>query len=312
MRRFLATTPSLKWLSMTDRLAFAVLGPGGIGGLIAALLARRGDDVEVIAGEQTSREITARGIRVESQRFGDFTASVRAATQLAEPVDAVLVTVKATHLDEALQRVPASTLGQGLVIPFLNGFEHVAALRRVYGADRVVPATIKIESARVDAGVIRQTSPFAAIEIGSAASAVAEHLRLAGFDVRINDDEEAMLWDKFAILGPLALLTTAARANVGVIRNRHRDDLIALIDEVRSVAAAYGVAIDGSAILRMVDSAHDSFESSMQRDQAAGRPLEIDALGGAFLRRAARVGVDAPVARRLVEEIQARSVSTSA
>jgi 2-dehydropantoate 2-reductase len=312
MRRFLATKPSLKWLSMADRLAFAVLGPGGIGGLVAALLARSGDDVEVIAGEQTSSEIAAGGIRVESKRFGDFTASVRAATQLTETVDAVLVTVKATQLDEAVQRVPSSTLGKAMVIPFLNGFEHVETLRRVYGADRVVPATIKIESTRVDAGVIRQTSPFAAIEIGSAASAVAERLRLGGFDVRINDDEEAMLWDKFAILGPLALLTTAARANVGVIRNRHRDDLIALIDEVRSVAAAYGVAIDGSAILRMVDSAHDSFESSMQRDQAAGRPLELDALGGAFLRRAARVGVDAPVARRLVEEIQARSVSTSA
>jgi 2-dehydropantoate 2-reductase len=312
MRRFLATKPSLKWLSMTDRLAFAVLGPGGIGGLVAALLARSGDHVEVIAGEETSREIAAGGIRVESKRFGDFTATVRAATQLAEPVDAVLVTVKATQLDEAVQRVPASTLGKAVVIPFLNGFEHVATLRRVYGSDRVVPATIKIESTRVEAGVIRQSSPFAAIEIGSAASAVAKRLRLAGFDVRINDDEEAMLWDKFAILGPLALLTTAARANVGVIRNRHRDDLIALIDEVRSVAAAYGVAIDGSAILRMVDSAHDSFESSMQRDQAAGRPLELDALGGAFLRRAARVGVDAPVARRLVEEIQARSVSRSA
>jgi len=45
----------------------------------------------------------------------------------------------------------------------------------------------------------------------------------------------------------------------------------------------------------------------MQRDQAAGRPLELDALGGALLRRAARAGIAAPVTRRLVDELGARS-----
>jgi hypothetical protein len=43
----------------------------------------------------------------------------------------------------------------------------------------------------------------------------------------------------------------------------------------------------------------------MQRDQAAGRPLEIDAIGGALLRRVARAGVDAPMTTRLVEELRA-------
>jgi 2-dehydropantoate 2-reductase len=47
-------------------------------------------------------------------------------------------------------------------------------------------------------------------------------------------------------------------------------------------------------------------ETSMQRDQAAGRPLELDALGGALLRRAEKAGIDTPVTRRLVREIGAR------
>jgi 2-dehydropantoate 2-reductase len=53
-------------------------------------------------------------------------------------------------------------------------------------------------------------------------------------------------------------------------------------------------------------------ETSMQRDQAAGRPIEIDALGGALLRRAAKAGIQVPVTKRLVEELMARPVSTSA
>ena len=49
-------------------------------------------------------------------------------------------------------------------------------------------------------------------------------------------------------------------------------------------------------------------ESSMQRDQAAGRPIELDALGGALLRRAARSGIAVPVTSRLVDELASRSV----
>jgi 2-dehydropantoate 2-reductase len=291
-------------------MRFAVLGPGGVGGLMAALLARAGDSVEVLAQDRTAREIADGGIHVESSRFGDFTASVKAAPQLSEPVDAVLVTVKATHLQEAIERVPPPALGTALVIPFLNGLEHVEVLRRVYPPDQVVPAAIRIESARVRPGLIRHTSLLAGIEIGPAAEQVAAHLRAAGFDVTITADEKLMLWEKFVFLAPMALLTTAARANVGTIRTERRKDLIALLREVTMVARSDGVSIDPASILRFIDAVPGSMETSMQRDQAAGRPLEIDALGGALLRRAESAGIDMPVTRRLVGEIQARNAAS--
>ena len=46
--------------------------------------------------------------------------------------------------------------------------------------------------------------------------------------------------------------------------------------------------------------------SSMQKDAAAGRPIELDAIGGAVLRGAERAGVEAPVTARLVAELRAR------
>jgi 2-dehydropantoate 2-reductase len=287
-----------------DRMTFAVLGPGGVGGLLAALLSRGGDRV-VVLHDSGPREIC-----VESQRFGDFTADVSTAPRLAEPVDAVLVTVKATHLDDALDRVPASALGEALVIPFLNGIEHVELLRSVYPAESVVPATIRIETTKVASEVIRHTSPFAVVDIGPRGERVATRLRAAGLDVRINDDEKAMLWDKMAALGPMALITTHARANVGEVRVRRREDLEALVHEFAAVAAAEGVRIDAVANLAFIDRAPGTMETSMQRDQAAGRPIEIDALGGALLRRAAKAGIEVPVTRHLVEELQARSVAT--
>lgn len=283
-------------------MRFAILGPGGVGGLLAALLAQSGDEVEVLAGDSTVREIATNGMRVESRRFGDFNVNVGAATALTSPVDAILVTVKATQLEEAVKRAPASALGDGLVIPFLNGIDHVETLRRIYLPQQVVAATIRIETARVAPGVIRHTSPFAAVALARGGP-VAEHLRATGLDVSVALDEKAILWDKFALLAPMALLTTAARANVGVIRTQRREELVALIGEVTRIAGADGVVIDPSAILRLIDSIPDTMETSMQRDQAAGRPLELDALGGALIRRAAKAGVDATVITRLVDEI---------
>ena len=289
-----------------DRMRFAVLGPGGVGGLLAALLSRGGDHVVVL------HDSTPREIHVESKRFGDFTADVSIAPRLAEPVDAVLVTVKATQLVEALKRVPTATLGDALVIPFLNGIDHVEHLRRVYPADSVVPAAIRVEATRVAPGVIRHTSPFAVVDIGPRGESIGAHLRAAGLDVRINDDEKAMLWDKMAVLAPMALLTTHERANFGEVRAQRREDLEAVVHEFASVAAAEGVAIDPVANLAFIDKAPETMETSMQRDQAAGRPIEIDALGGALLRRAAKAGIQVPVTKRLVEELLARPVSTSA
>ena len=295
-----------------EALSVAVLGPGGIGGLLAALLARGGNSVEVLASESTARAIAEGGLRVESQRFGDFQVSASTAIRLERPVDACLIAVKNTQLTEALERVPSEALGEGLVVPFLNGIEHVDLLRSIYPASSVAAATIRVETARVEPGLIRHTSPFASVEIAASGAnrdrveRVAAQLTSVGLDVRVRDDETSMLWDKLSFLVPLALLTTHERANAGAIRTRRREDTLAVISEVAAVAAAEGAAIDPEAVVRFLDSVPETMESSMQRDQADGRPLEIDAIGGAVVRRAARAGVAVPVTSHLVEELRAR------
>jgi 2-dehydropantoate 2-reductase len=299
----------------TEQLKVAVLGPGAVGGLLAALLARAGNSVVVLAGESTAQAIANRGVRVESRRFGDFDVRVDTAVSLQGRVDFCLITVKATQLDRALERVPKGVLGRALIVPFLNGIDHVDQLRRAYPSSGVAAATIRIEVVKMEAGLIRQISPFATIEMAPSAAhrgqmeELAAQLIAAGFDVHIREDEAAMLWDKLSLLAPMALLTTHARANVGDVRTRHREDALALISEVAAVARAEGAAGDSEAAVRLLDAAPPSMESSMQRDQAAGRPIELDAIGGTVLRRAARAGVAVPVTTRLVKELRERSSS---
>jgi 2-dehydropantoate 2-reductase len=290
----------------------AVLGPGGVGGLLAALLARRGDRVTCLAPPATAAHLAANGLELRSPALGDTRLAVEAATRLDHPVDVCFVTVKAAQLGAAVESVPAETLGDGLMVPFLNGIDHVAWLRERYPPDQVVAGTIRVESTRVGPGVIEHASPFAVVELaaGKAPRARVEELgaRLAetGLDVTVRDDEATTLWSKLAVLAPIALVTTWTAAPFGEARAGHRDELAAVTHEIARAARADGVELDPAAILAILDQLPDGMRSSMQKDAAAGRPIELDAIGGTILRAADRAGTQAPVTAGLVADLQER------
>jgi 2-dehydropantoate 2-reductase len=291
----------------------AVLGPGGIGGLLAALLARRGDQVTCLATPPTAAHLAEHGLELRSPTLGDAKVTVEAATRLEHPVDVVLVTVKATQLEAATDAVPAEALGDALVVPFLNGIDHMARLRERYPAGQVVAGTIRIESTRVGPGLIEHASPFAVVELAATepsrrgeVEALGARLAETGLDVTVRDDEAATLWSKLSILAPIALVTTWTAAPVGEARARHGDELMAVAREIVAAARANGVELDEAALLAILARVPDAMQSSMQKDAAAGRPIELDAIGGAVLRGAERGGTDAPVTARLVADLRAR------
>ena len=290
----------------------AVLGPGGIGGLLAALLARRGDRVTCLAPPATAAHLAEHGLELHSPTLGDAKVAVEAAARLDHPVDVVFVTVKATQLAAAVEAVPAEVLSDGLVVPFLNGVDHLAWLRGRYPPDQVATGTIRIESTRVGPGLIEHASPFAVVELaaGKAPRRRVEELaaRLAetGLDVTVRDDEAAALWSKLAVLAPIALVTTWTAAPIGEARAGHRDELVAVIHEIVAAARADGVDLDETATVAIIERVPDAMRSSMQKDAAAGRPIELGAIGGAVLRGAERAGTEAPVTARLVAELRSR------
>jgi 2-dehydropantoate 2-reductase len=290
----------------------AVLGPGGVGGLVAALLARRGDQVTCLAPPATAAHLAAHGLELRSPTLGDARVTVEAATRLDHPVDVLFVTVKATQLADAVEAVPAEALGDGLVVPFLNGLDHLAWLRDRYPPDQVAAGTIRIESTRVGPGLIKHASPFAVVELaaGKAPRGRVEELatRLAetGLDVTVRDDEAGVLWSKLAVLAPIALVTTWTAAPFGEARAGHRDEVVAVVGEIVAAARADGVELDEAATIGLIERVPDGMRSSMQKDAAAGRPIELDAIGGAILWAAERAGTEAPVTARLVADLRSR------
>lgn len=284
----------------------AILGPGGVGGFLAAAMARAGQDVTVIARESTAEAIARDGIAVESVRLGDFTAHPAAAPRLGEPAT-LIVTTKFTTLLPALERVDADP---EFVVPLLNGLDHMALLRDRFGPDVVAAGSIRIEAHRPEPGRITQTSPFLRVDVGPPspqAEALAARLEHAEIPARIADEPD-VLWGKLVRLNALACLTSAYDLPLGPIRDDEdkRAELEACVREAASIARAEGANVSPVRVMDELDGAHATLGSSLQRDIAAGIPAELDAIPGAVLRAAERHNLRAPTIAALYNRIAAR------
>ncbi len=293
-------------------MRIAVLGPGGVGGLIAAALEQAGTPVIVVAREPTCEAIEAHGIRLSSVRFGELLVHPRALPRLQEQVDALILATKAIGLSEALARV---RVDPPLVLPLLNGLDHLALLRERFDPQTVAAATIRVESDRPQPGVIVHTSPFLRVDIAGppALRERCEHLAAtlerARVPAQVLDSEAEVMWGKLVRLNALACTTSAYDMPIGRIRSTPelRAELIGAIEEGCAVADAEGANIAPARPLQELTDAHATLGSSMQRDIAAGRTPELDAIPGAVLRAGARHGIACPTIERLAGAIALRA-----
>jgi 2-dehydropantoate 2-reductase len=282
----------------------AILGPGAVGGVLAVGLAKAGVRVVCIARPDTAELIRSEGL---SLRHGQEVENVRveAVSELREPVELLLVTVKAPTLDDALERVPANA---DTVIPQLNGIEHMETLRRRFADGRVVAGSIGwIEAWLERPGTVVQNTPGVVMTLSSDADdATTELLRRSGIDIRVNGSEAAVLWEKLARQAPVAAATASTQRPIGELRSDQmwRARLEAAIRETCAIAAADGVALEPAAQWAIIESMPPLLASSTARDIAAGRSSELDAITGAAVRAAHRLGVPAPTLEGLLREAE--------
>ncbi len=169
-----------------------------------------------------------------------------------------------------------------------------------------------MEAERVAPGHMIQRSPFVRLALSVRGErqleGVAARLRRAGFTCDFQADEQTMLWSKLAFLAPFALTRTVAAKTKGEVfaDPTWRERLGSAVREACAVAVAEGAAVDGAKILATLESLPATMRSSMQKDVAAGRMPELDAIGGPIVRGGLKSGVEVPVTRDLAARIEDR------
>lgn len=282
----------------------AILGAGAIGGLVGTVLGSLGEDITVIVRPERLAGYPG-GLSLE-RPSGALTSPAKAVARLTQPVDVLWIATKTYQLQAALEAVEAAP---GTVVPLLNGIDHVAVLRSRFGHDHVVPATIAVEAERLAPGRFVQRSPFVRFNLGAGLEPLLGpmviRLTNLGFTCQLILNEQTLLWSKLCFLAPIALVTSASGKDKGGVYADPvwKGKLDSAVAEACAVAMADGAEVNLAKLRETFDSLPPAIRSSMQKDLAAGRQLELDAIGGPIVRGGKRYGIAVPTTIELINKI---------
>jgi 2-dehydropantoate 2-reductase len=283
-----------------------------VGGYFGAKLARNGQDVTFMARGAHLAAIRDHGLRVQSPKLGDFVVRAPAHDNAARVgyVDVVLFAVKAYDNPSALQLLPPLVGPDTVVLPLQNGVDSADEIAGAIGERHVLGGTTYVATALEGPGLIVQTGVHRSIIFGEVfgdrahvserVQKIADVLGPADIQVTAVADARVPIWDKFVYLVPFSGFTGAARLPIGGLwSDAHvREMFYAAAREVAALAAAEGVQISTDRFDRLHDymtNIPPTTRSSLLIDLEMGKRIEVEALQGAAVRRAARHGLVIPI-----------------
>jgi 2-dehydropantoate 2-reductase len=322
-------------------MKICVYGAGAVGGLIAAWLARSGEDVSVVARGAALDAIRAGGLRVRSGgKIETFAVRADSAPTKLGAQDYVVVAVKAQSLAEVASRI-APLVGAGTsIITAMNGvpwwfFDRLrfgegsqrlesldpgGGLSRAMPTERLVGCVIHLAASTPEPGLVSHNMGRRLIlgEPGGRNTertrGIAEALSAAGFDITVSDFIEKEFWVKLlgnVSFNPVSALTLSSADRL-IQDPQVKAYMVQIMREVLAIGRAVGVDADIDPEAR-IDMARQlgKFKTSMLQDLEAGKPLEIDGLLAGTLEIAEKAGVQAPFTQSLFGLIRARAASSN-
>jgi 2-dehydropantoate 2-reductase len=310
-------------------MKIAILGSGAVGGYYGAHLSRAGHDVTFIARGAHLAAIRERGLEIRSPALGDFVARARAEedTSCVGPVDLVLFAVKTYDNPTALPLLRPLLGDSTAVLSVQNGVDSPGEVAQVAGEARTLGGTTYIATALESPGLIVQTGTHRRIVFGEAFGAlpnvsdrvtrIDEAFRAADIQSEAVGDGRVPIWEKFVFLAALAGFTGAARLPIGPVWGDAftKAQFLAACREIEAVARAEGVPVAADVVNRIVpyiDAIPGSMRSSLLIDLQQGKRIEVEALQGTVVRRAAKLGVPTPIMSTLYSVLKLHAQGTRA
>jgi 2-dehydropantoate 2-reductase len=294
-------------------MKIVMMGSGGVGGYYGARLAEAGHEVTFVARGAHAEAIRRNGLRIKSE-LGD--ALVKPARVVEDPAqagvaDLVVVAVKLWDSESASRAIRPIVGARTTAVSLQNGIDKDEVLAGAAGREHVIGGVTFIGAVIAEPGVIAHTGKLQKITLGeldggssARVQGIVEALQQARVEALQSEDIRRVTWEKFVFLTALSGLTALTRKPIGPVRE-HPATRALLLDALRegaAVARAEGVKLDAELPerqLKMMDGLAPSMLASMAQDLLRGRPLELEWLSGAVVRRGAAGSVPTPAHRAI-------------
>jgi 2-dehydropantoate 2-reductase len=291
-------------------MRIAIVGAGGVGAYLGVLLADRGDDVILLDRGEHLRVLATDGVQIHSRARGELAARLPATDNPAEvgPVDLVLYCVKAYDNGTAVVALRPLVGPDTSILTLQNGVGNVEQLAEAYGAGAVLGGALTGGGTRVAPGQIEHVLPIEAetIDLGALepsasarAEAAAAVLAPTGLTVKVVSDIQLTLWIKLLAMASLASVGCLTRLGTAQWRDHAgtRALYARFVHEATAVGRAEGLAVDDETVqwaLTQPDRLGPAHRTSMAADLERGVRMEVEAIQGEVVRRAARHGIAVP------------------
>lgn len=288
-------------------MSIVIFGAGAMGSLLAALVAKSGQDVALIERDRRVR----RAIETHGLRYDGTGGEQRIPVPVHESApggsaDLALVCVRAASTDAVAADLARALGPAGVAVCFQNGVGRVEPLTEALGSGRVLTAWTGMSATLVEAGHVLHTSwgdtRIAPCEQDHAeiAETVAARLTRLGIKTHATRDCARLVWTRTVIQSGWQAIAMIAQIT---------NDRVTAIDEARALmkaAIAEAVTVTKAAgIELLVDFPAAEVERVLEltagqmcpmlQDLFRNRPIEVDAINGAIVELARAHGLAAPV-----------------
>jgi 2-dehydropantoate 2-reductase len=290
-------------------MKIAILGSGAMGCLYGGRLAEAGFDVTLVdVWKEHVEGINSDGLSIEGIGGKRIVKGIKAVIDpnRAGQVDLLVVFVKATLTKTAMEGALGLVGDSTRVLTLQNGLGNVEALSDIVGSDRLIAGTTAHGSTLLGPGSIKHAGEGLTV-IGNLSGKtdpfledLTAILEKAGFSVQISENVMGLIWGKLIVnVGINALTAITGLRNGRLLDFPETKELMKMaVEEAIEVARRKGIVLSDPDPARHVEEVCRSTaenRSSMLQDVMNRRRTEIDAINGAVVAEAEKLGVPAPI-----------------
>ncbi len=304
-------------------LRAAVVGIGGVGGYIAAMLCKHDKHITLAARGSRKESLSQNGISMKSEMHGSFTAYPEKVTETSDigPQDIIFICVKGFSVEQVCNELKEQVAANTIIVPVMNGVDNAEKIRKAFPKNIVLDSLIYISAFANDDFSISQVGTIAPLYMGTivnderhkaAVHTVNAFLNKVGIDCQIPADIEAETWNKYILNCSQNVITAYYDCDTGHIRENPEKtaQFETLMDEAWNVAKAKNINVTQADIDELMRKFRYVFPAtsttSLQRDFHDGKPTELEMFSGYIIKEADRLNVPVPLTKELYTQLLKR------